>query len=123
MVLTEQKAISLSIKKWEYLAETGENRKYIKDITTNTMPYGCALCELAGQQHVGWHGGISRYRCRTYCPYAKKFRCCVNRGQPFLNWERLDGNDTPEARESRKKYAQLFLEQLKQLTSVKMEGK
>ncbi len=115
MVLTEQEAISLSIKKWGYLAETGDNRRYIKDITTDTMPYGCALCELAGQGHTSWDSGISRYRCRRYCPYAKKFRCCVNRGQPFLYWEKLSNNDTPTARESRKKYALLFLEQLKKL--------
>ena len=121
MNLTEQEAIALSIKKWEYLAETGDNRRYIMDITTATMPYGCALCELAGQGKVAIWSGISHYRCNRYCPYAKKFRCCTNRGQPFLYWERLCKRDTPEAREARKKYAQLFLDQLKQLAKVEGE--
>ena len=111
--LTEREAIIVSIKKWEYLAETGEYRRWIKGITTDDMPHGCALCLFAGQPLYGFRG-IQRYRC-SKCPYAKKFRCCVNRGQPFLNWERLDNNDTPEGQESRKKYARLFLEQLKQL--------
>ncbi len=122
MKLTEQEAISLSIKKWRYLSETGDDMRYIKDITTDSMPYGCALCEFAGQGHTtSWHG-ISRYHCRRYCPYAKQFRCCVNRGQPFLNWENLSGNDTPTARESRKKYAFLFLEQLRKLRDYHTEA-
>ena len=112
--MTEQEAITISIKKWEHLAETGENKRWIEGITTPSMPYGCAMCELAGQGGVSWRS-ISRYRCSRYCPYAKKFRCCTNRGQPFLNWEKLSQNDSPTGRESRKKYAQQFLEQLKQL--------
>jgi pyruvate formate-lyase activating enzyme-like uncharacterized protein len=113
--LTEREAITISIKKWEYLAKTGDNKRWIEGITTDTMPYGCALCALAGQDKVHGLGGVSRYRCRKYCPFYRKFGCCTNRSQPFYAWEDQLRNDTPEKKESRKKYAQQFLEQLKQL--------
>lgn len=107
-------AIEKSILKWEILAKTGEHRRYLKDITTVDMPHGCALCLYARQPEYCFEG-IKRYRCRKYCPYAQRFRCCVNRGQPFKMWEELSGGDNPERIELRKKYASQFLEQLKQL--------
>ena len=113
--MTREEAIRKSILKWEVLATTGEYRKYLKDITSEDMPYGCALCQLAGQTQSSWKG-ISRYRCRKYCPYAQKFRCCCNRGSPFLKWEDTRHSDNPERIELRKKYASEFLEQLKQLS-------
>ncbi len=110
--ITTADAIENSIRKWTVLAETGECQRWIKDITTNDMPHGCALCRLAGQSHCSV---ISRYRCRKYCPYAQRFRCCCNRGNPFRKWENISCGDDPKRIEFRKKYALEFLEQLKLL--------
>ncbi len=107
-------AINNSIRKWTVLAETGEYRHYIKDITTDEMPYGCALCQLAGQKDYSFDS-ISRYRCRKYCPYAQRFGCCCNRGTPYLYWVGMRMGDNPKRVKLRKRYASEFLEQLKQL--------
>lgn len=111
-------AIEKSILKWEILAETGEYRRYIEGITSENMPHGCALCQLAGQPqyHVN---GISRYRCRRYCPYAQQFEICCNRGSPFQKWEGVNrDNIRPGANARRKHYAAEFLSQLKQLSKA-----
>ncbi len=112
--MNRKEAIDRSILKWEILAETGEHRRYIKDITSDEMPHGCSLCQLAGQDQFSFTG-ISRYRCRRYCPYAQKFRCCCNRGQPFRKWEEGRLKDDPDTVGRRKHYASEFLQQLKQL--------
>ena len=114
MKLTKKEAIDNSILKWAILAETGDSKKYLKDITTADMPYGCALCQLAGQR-LNSYKGISRYRCRKHCPYAHRFRCCCNQGSPFEKWSALSSGDNPERVELHKKYAKLFLEQLREL--------
>ncbi len=111
--MTRNEAIEKSIMKWEILAKTGEYLRYIQGVTSEDMPNGCALCLVAGQPQ--WES-ISRYRCRKYCPYAQEFRCCCNRGQPYLNWEMVaHWNNTPEANDRRKHYATEILGQLKQL--------
>ena len=97
--MNREEAIKASILKWEVLATTGEFRRYIKDITTDDMPHGCALCLLAGQHQ---YEDISRYRCKKYCPYAHKFGCCFNRSQPFSKWEVAVSRDIAEAMERRK---------------------
>ncbi len=112
--MNRKEAIDKSILKWNILAETGESWKYIKDITSDDMPYGCSLCQLSGQKQYS-DTGISRYRCRKYCPYAQQFGCCCNRHQPFQKWEEGRMRDNPEAIERRKHYALEFLAQLKQL--------
>ena len=107
-------AIKKSILKWEILAATGEYQRYIKDIASEDMPYGCALCQLAGQGQFSFNG-ISRYRCLRYCPYAQKFGCCCNRNQPFRKWEEESLGNYAGAIERRKHFALEFLGKLKQL--------
>ena len=113
--MNRKEAINKSILKWEILAETGEYRRYIKDITSDDMPYGCSLCQLAGQKPY-FDTSVSRYRCRKYCPYAKRFGHCCSSGQPFLKWGERGTRGDPESIERRKRYAAEFLAQLKQLS-------
>lgn len=117
--LTKEKAIELSIAKWEILSKTGEYKRYFPEFQGEyEFPYGCSLCAFAGQALYGL--SISRYRCRKYCPYAKKFRCCCNRSSPYLHWDSVTPHDPTSERaiELRKKYASEFLEQLKQLQDL-----
>ena len=112
--MNRKEAIDKSILKWNILAETGESRRYIEGITSDDMPHGCSLCLFAGQPQYSING-ISRYRCRKYCPYAQKFRCCCNRNQPFKKWEEGRIGNGPDTIERRKRYASEFVQQLKQL--------
>ncbi len=92
MKLTRKKAIELSIKKWERLAETGK-REYSN----------CTLCEYTIKNNDNWMDN-----CDT-CPYDKKFGDCCEIGSPFLDWFNCKSDD------KRKQYANEFLEQLKAL--------
>ena len=112
--MNRKEAIDKSILKWEILAKTGEFRRYIEGITSDEMPHGCSLCQIAGQNQYSFTG-ISRYRCRRYCPYAQQFGCCCNRHQPFHKWEEGRIGNNPNTIERRKHYASEFLRQLKQL--------
>jgi len=97
MRLTKEKAVELSIELWTWLAETGKMKcewpgwgKYT-DIVCH-----CFLCEYAAK-----HGGCSS------CPYSQKFGVCS--GGHYSKWTLSRTTRTS------RKYARLFLEQLKQL--------
>jgi len=97
MRLTKEKAVELSIELWTWLAETGKMKyewpewyKY-PDIACH-----CFLCEYADRRN-----GCSS------CPYSQKFGGC-NSGH-FSKWTLSRTTRTS------RKYARLFLEQLKQL--------
>jgi len=106
MKLTAKEAVEKSIELWEWLAETGEDKyewdewernggKYSNDIDGD-----CFLCEYVGQQ--------SSANCHSACPYYAKYGdTCCKEGFPFEEWEAAESN------RNRKKYAKLFLEQLK----------
>lgn len=102
MRLTKKKAIEISIELWTWLAETGEESKYIWEgwDKYGEMDAGCAFCEY-----------VARHRPRGCgcCPYWAKFHSCQDYGSPYDKWT------TSETISTRKKYAKLFLEQLKQL--------
>lgn len=108
MRLTKKKAIELSIELWTYLAETGLE----KEAWPYWKKYGriycdCFLCEYKKRRREGkpW-GGIC-----LFCSYFEKFGHCENEGNEYSNW--LES----ETEADKKKYAQLFLEQLKSLKS------
>ena len=98
MRLTKKKAIEISIELWTCLAETGVDDKGEWEgwEKYGEMDSDCALCECAG-------GVCSR------CPYRKQFSHCCDYGTPFDRW------DIARTIKERKKYALLFLEQLKEL--------
>ena len=108
MELTKEQAIDLSIELWTWLAKTGKE----KDDWLGWDKYGgrwaiwsnCFLCEydalLCGEE------AENEKQC-SYCPLTEEFGDCYK--TYFYNWELAT---TPK---TRKKYALLFLEQLKQL--------
>jgi len=100
MRLTKKKAIDISIELWIWLAETGsefKSRWEGWDKYEEMFCY-CALCEYAFR-----HGDCND------CPYYKKFGECCEDTHPYHQWENA------ESIEERRKYAELFLEQLRQL--------
>lgn len=97
MRLTREQAIDRSIELWEWLAESGE----LKHAWSGWDKYGdthadCFLCEYA-------NGYCNK------CPYFKQFGDCTDAGKPYEKW------DYVLMPFYRKKYAKLFLEQLKGL--------
>lgn len=107
MKLTAKKAVELSIELWEWLAGTGEEEKDVwPEWEENGGKYPevqchCFLCEYNDQQ-----GGDMPDNCQ-YCPYDRSRGLCMERFNPYGRWTRGKTNRT------RKKYAKLFLEQLK----------
>ncbi len=103
MRLTKKKAIELSIEQWEWLAETGKYKsewpgweKY------GNVFFGCFLCA----RHLEEEGSD----CQT-CPLYKEYGYCSDGKSHFAAWDKAKTEST------RKKYAKLFLEQLKGLTN------
>ena len=105
MELTKEQAIDKSIELWEFLAKTGDGKG-------NWSRWGefklmgsnfCFLCEYdvnLGSLEVTNDG------C-PHCPYFQKFGSCEN--GVYAGWQ------DAVTRINRKKYAKLFLEQLKEL--------
>lgn len=101
MKLTKKKAIEISIELWTFLAETGKEKSDWEGWEEyREMDYLCPLCEYATSKGMR--------NCRS-CPYWEKFRWCYSWRKPFWHWEDVSMTKT------KKKYAKLFLEQLKQL--------
>ena len=101
MKLTRQEAIDKSIELWEWLKETGKKKDDYawkgEDVASL-----CYLCEYAGYSPTD--GNCSR------CPYHKlNQKRCWESGTNYYKWEIAE---TPR---TRKKYAALFLEELKAL--------
>ncbi len=108
MRLTKRKAIEISIELWEWLAKTGKQ----KSEWDGWNKYGhmwnsCALCEYRDQFKPRGYG-----LCPT-CPYYKMYGCCYTMGEkpatPYDKWE------IAKTAEAHKKYAKLFLTQLREL--------
>ncbi len=111
MKLTKKRSITLSIELWEWCAETG---KY-KEEWPGWEKYGggdgyCFLCEYSKEQRKKMKAGSV---C-GYCPYYKKFNGCLwaRPGLPLPPFGEWNNARTPK---DRKKYAKLFLAQLKEL--------
>ena len=114
MKLTRKKSIELCIELWTWLAETGKRKsdwpgwKKYKSLTKGIEDaVWCWFCLYNNrkQRKEQWDAD-----CRS-CPYFKQYNFCSNREQPFADW--FDAK-TPR---TRKKYAKLFLEQIKSLRS------
>ena len=103
MRLTKKKAIQISIELWEYMAETGEGRKGKWEgwKEYGEMSCDCALCEYEEQRGGGGD------EC-DHCPYWQKFGNCWD-DAPYDKWRYA------KTKATRKKYAELLLEQLRQL--------
>lgn len=103
MKLTKKKAIEISIELWTWLAETGKRKyewhgweKY------GEMQCDCPLCEYSLiKKEV--------HDCLGKCPYYEKFGFCFGGDSVWHKW------NFAQAPRTRKKYAKLFLEQLKEL--------
>lgn len=106
-------AIKLTQMVWDWAAETGKNKyawpKWYKyDNLYDYIPSSCFLCLYNDQQ-----GGDSTEDC-THCPYFQKFEHqCFAKGHPYKEWEVIRSAEGFE--KTRKKYAALFVEELKEL--------
>lgn len=112
MKLTKKQAVDYSIELWAYLAKTGKKKEdwpewgrfgeLNKDGDCEEVEHLCFLCEYGAHK-------INRDKCDV-CPYATEFDvCCPDDDTPFSQWY-----DATTIRDH-KKYAKLFLEQLKQI--------
>ena len=111
MRLTAKKAVELSIELWTWLAETGKEKPSWKGWKYNGGQYlaqaDCFLCEYAGRRAC--KQAIDNYcaLCLYYKTYGYFCIDNVNCSTPFEKWCDV------ETKPTRKKYAKLFLEQLK----------
>ncbi len=111
MKLTRKKAIELCIELWTWLAKTGKEKEdwpeWVKYQTYNIPSddgtlYECWFCEYGYQRA----GTSSESKCNR-CPYFIKFGHCYR--NVYNEW-----HDAKTLR-TRKKYAKLFLEQIRKL--------
>lgn len=106
MRLTKKLAIAKTIEMWEELAETGSERKHETKAAREwegDLASDCFLCEYNDR-----HGGDDPINC-SHCPYDRAFGRCSIDDMPFGKWA------DAETLEERKKYAKLFLEEVKTL--------
>ena len=104
MRLTKKKSMEICIELWTYLEETGNRKgdwpgwdKYGK------MMDRCPLCEYDRR-----HNDEDSLPCN--CPLDRPpFEGCTELPSEFHNWDRA------VSKEERKKYAGLFLKQLKEI--------
>jgi hypothetical protein len=122
MRLTRKKAIELCIELWTWLAKTGAKRKddwpkweeYEKS-SDEYILNSCWFCEYNERQKNRYNIDIED-DCR-YCPWDKIFGvnnesaygCQEAENSPYDDWR------WAKTTESRKKYAKLFLAQIKKL--------
>jgi hypothetical protein len=103
MKLTRKKAIELCIELWTWLAKTGKKKedwpKWVEyDYTYND----CWFCEYGSQQVEKYNGCTCQY-----CPLIKKLDMLCGKSY-YGKWS------CTKAPKTRKKYAKLFLAQIKQ---------
>ena len=109
MRLTKKRAIELSIELWEWLAETGYDKSEWTGWVNSEYahsPFHCFLCEYAMRK-----SGVTifSFGCCSKCPYNAMYGWCAVDDSYYDRWE------SPIDESDRKKYAKLFLEQLKTL--------
>lgn len=112
----EKKAIELTIELWEWLARTGTLKptwtKWVGNGGEYVKPrFACFLCEFANITLFDELGGS---KCKTICPYGKKYGFCAENGSPYSKWE-----EAPEGSPDKKAHAEEFLAQLKTLLPPK----
>jgi len=107
MRLSRKKAIELCIELWTWLAKTGQEKWewpgweiYGRDIAND-----CWFCEYTARQNNGFICGFGG---DNVCLYYVKYGHCNSKKTFYYQW---DHAKTPR---TRKKYAKLFLGQIKQ---------
>ena len=117
MRLTRKKAIELCIELWTWLAKTGKlkedwpkweeySKKYGSDDIYSPVCNHCWFCEYSCQR-----SSSMLLNCK-FCPYRIKYGHCHSNKKDVLNhYGHWFEAKTPR---TRKKYAKLFLEQIKQ---------
>ena len=116
MKLTRKKAIELCIALWEWLAKTGKKKENWPEWEKyDEIKNNCWFCEhLIYQQKRNGEYPTKILPCSKYCIYYKKYGCCqtLDDGEDKTIYDKWDEAKTPE---DRKKYAKLFLEQIKSI--------
>lgn len=105
MRLTKKRALDISIELWEWMAKTGSN---YKGDWPGWEKYGemfnyCPLCEYAGAVK------IETNRCKKCLLKWGAFGCERQGESQYLKW------DDALTKADRKKYAGLFVKQLKEI--------
>lgn len=105
MKLTRKKAIELCIELWMWCMETGEDKKdWPRWTEFKKIRNDCWFCEYSKNR--------LKYNGCKYCPYNENFAymktySCESKRSPYFKWANAD---TPE---DKKKYAKLFVKQIK----------
>ena len=112
MRLTRKKAIELCIELWEWLAKTGKIKsEWPEWVKYENIECDCWFCEYQVRQEMRYptanHYGKNG-TCR-YCPLTTINVACEQDGTLYRKW---DASITPQ---NRKKYAKLFLEQIRSI--------
>ena len=104
MKLTRKKSIELCIELWTWLAETGNDKSdWPKWGKYGLIRVCCWFCEYDDRQKDRYCNRIDCY----YCPLQKTYGDCA--GTYYCQWY-----DAKTIR-TKKKYAKLFLEQIKEI--------
>ena len=120
MRLTRKKAIELCIELWTWLAKTGKHKKEWPDWEKWYKKSNDATPLLANQCWFCYYDNFTTKGTRRKngghcqnCPYYKVFgHCYREKPHPTYYWKWEEEAETPR---TRKKYAKLFLEQIKTL--------
>jgi len=125
MGLTAKKAIDISIELWTWLAETGakEKKEWPQWEKYGKMMFDCPLCEYSSQRESK-NKRAYLIKC-LLCPYYKQFGRCIRFSSSFLYFGISMASPSyyeewamARTRKARKKYARLFLGQLKELRRI-----
>lgn len=112
--LSRKKSIELCIKLWTWLAKTGKSKKEWpkwdkwKNYYGGNIKNNCWFCYYGEQQRLRY--GASSLSC-NYCPLYKRVKVhCMDDKNPFWIWFYK-----AKTKQRRKKYAKLFLKQIKEI--------
>jgi len=115
--LSRRRAIELCIELWAWLAKTGKRKEEWPEWDKWDDCYGdrakndCWFCHYENQQHLRYDPCCNKEgEICYYCPFSKHFKFdCIRKGSFYRNWCRA------RTRKTRKKYAKLFLKQIKEI--------
>ena len=110
MRLTRKKAIELTAKQWDRLAKTGSKNKAKamkwEGIISEVEATDCNYCWLCLYNNRKQNKSNDNCDC-SECPYCEKHTLCMC--SSYVDWLNAP------TKEDRKKYAKIFLEQIKEL--------
>ena len=113
--LTLEDALDLSIKQWEYLEDTGSDKKsaWLTQKGYVSIRAGCFLCEYRRQQPTNEETGSLGSKCLLYCPWAKEKQsqyACEFADSPYVAWQQAR---TPTTRSYAASQVVAWLEELR----------